>query len=117
LPRKLVPLVVFLPDGEQPNSGPLRTEDHPVINFPMIANCSRCEGLQSTLAPTSRSTAALPCEVGKTAASAGLSTPCNIPSTIFTVVITAPVLPALITPSAFPGCTRRAATRMEESRF
>ena len=69
---------------------------------------------ESTLAPTSSMTA-LPLRVGKAEASAGRSTPGNMPCTILAVAMTAPVLPAETTHCASPVFTRREATRMELS--
>src|SRR5271165_5418847 len=57
---------------------------------PMMANCCRFCGLESTLAPTSIKMVAVPCAVGNTAASAGRSTPGIAPRTIFAVAIAAP---------------------------
>src|SRR5215469_1791546 len=61
--------------------------------------------------------AGLPAEVGKTAASAGRSTPGNAPSTTFAVAIAAPVFPAVTNPVASLSRTRRSPTRMVESRL
>src|SRR5215469_4095353 len=61
--------------------------------------------------------APVPSAVGKTAASAGRSTPGSAPNTILAVAIAAPVLPALTKPLATPSRTRRTPTRMLESRL
>ena len=84
---------------------------------PITANCSRFCGVQSTFAPTSSSIAGFPGAVGKTAASAGRSTPGTAPSTTFAVAMAAPVLPAVTKPAACPSRTMRRPTRMEESRL
>ena len=83
----------------------------------MTANCSRLCGLQSTLAPTSSKMATVFTAVGKTAASAGRSTPGMAPSTILAAIMAAPVLPAVIKPAARPSRTSRSPTRREESRL
>src|SRR5919197_330802 len=83
----------------------------------MIANCAMWCGLHSLLAPTSRSIVGRPDFVGKSAASAGRSTPGSIPMTIFAVAIAAPVLPAETKPSACPSATRRAPTLIELRRL
>src|SRR2546425_597149 len=80
----------------------------------MTANCTRCSGRQSMLAPTSSQTEG-PFRLGTTAHKAGRSTPSRTPQVILTVAITAPVFPALTTPEARPSRTRVAATLMEES--
>src|ERR1700758_1594198 len=61
--------------------------------------------------------AGLPGAVGKTAASAGRSTPGTAPRTIFAVAMAAPVLPAVTKPEAWPSRAIRRPTRMEESRL
>src|SRR6266545_3697614 len=71
----------------------------------MIANCTRCSGLHSELAPTSSKSVGFADFVGIKAASAGRSTPGNIPITILAVAIAAPVLPAETNPSPFPSFT------------
>ena len=58
---------------------------------------------ESTFAPTSSSTVTPPRLVGKGAASAGRCTEGSVPSTKRATVITAPVLPALTSASAWPG--------------
>ncbi len=68
------------------------------------------------LAPTSSQTDG-PLRFGTTAHRAGRSTPSRTPQIILTVVITAPVFPALTTPAARPSRTRVAAMRMDESFF
>ena len=83
----------------------------------MMANCCRFCGLESTLAPTSIRMVAVPCAVGKTAASAGRSTPGIAPKTILAVAMAAPVLPAVTKPAALPSRTMRSPTCMEESRL
>ena len=60
---------------------------------------------------------AVPFALGKTAASAGRSTPGSAPRTILAVAMAAPVLPAVMNPAAWPSRTRRNPTRMEESRL
>src|SRR5208337_2853343 len=84
---------------------------------PMMANCCKFCGLESTFAPTSIRMVAVPWAVGKTAASAGRSTPGMAPKTIFAVAIAAPVLPAVTKPAALPSRTRRSPTRRDESRL
>src|SRR5208337_4532498 len=84
---------------------------------PITANCSRFCALQSTLAPTSRSTQGFPFEVGMGVAKAGRSTPGSAPSTIFAVAIAAPVFPAVTKPAALPSRTSFKPTRNELSRL
>src|SRR3989304_3385399 len=81
----------------------------------MMANWCRCCGRQSTLAPTSTSTAGVPRLVGKTEASAGRSTPGSVPSSILAAAMAAPVLPAETIPCALPSRTCRAVRRTEAS--
>ncbi len=69
---------------------------------PMCANCSRCGGLHSTVAPASSSTAA-PCLVGTVGASAGRSTPGSMPNAACAATTLAPVWPALNSAAASPG--------------
>jgi len=56
--------------------------------------------IQAVLAGVGFLVAGLPGAVGKTAASAGRSTPGTAPSTIFAVAMAAPVLPAVTNPAA-----------------
>ena len=80
--------------------------------LPMTANCSRCGGRHSTLAPTSSSSAGRP-RVGITAASAGRSTPGNIPNALCAAITVAPVCPALKSADASPLTTASAATLID----
>jgi hypothetical protein len=61
---------------------------------PMMANCSKCSGVQLTLAPRS-STYVSPFMVGMMPAMAGRSIPGSVLSTKREIAISAPVLPAL----------------------
>ena len=79
----------------------------------MIANCSRCSGVQSAFAPRS-SAYTCPVRVGSTAQIAGRSIPGRVFSTNFAVPMSAPVFPALTQACARPSFTRSIATRMEE---
>ncbi len=81
---------------------------------PMMANCTNCSGVQSTLAPRS-STCTWPWMVGKVEIMAGRSMPGSVLSTNRAVAINAPVLPALTHALATPALTRLMATRMDES--
>ena len=80
----------------------------------MTANCTRCAGLQSTLPPTSRSTAGS-FMVGTVTAIAGLSTPFIFLRRIIAAAMAAPELPALTTAPAWPLLTRSKHTLREES--
>ena len=71
----------------------------------MMPNWSRFSGLQSGLAPTSRTTQE-PVAVGKTGASPGRSTPGISPSRKKAVTEAAPVFPAVTKASAWPFLTR-----------
>src|SRR5918996_1305618 len=71
----------------------------------MIANWARWCGLHSEFAQTSSNNTGFAAFVGIIAASAGRSTPGNVPITIFAVAIAAPVLPAETKPSARPSIT------------
>ena len=57
----------------------------------------------------------MPFCVGRTVDNAGRSTTASVPMTIFTVAMTAPVLPALTMPDTAPSRISRAATRIDES--
>ena len=82
---------------------------------PITANCSRLCALQSTFAPTSSSTHGFPVELGIGVASAGLSTPGSVPSTILAVAMAAPVLPAVTNPATLRSRTSFSPTRIELS--
>jgi hypothetical protein len=79
----------------------------------MTANWRRCDGLQSTLAPTS-STTVRPDRLGNTAARAGRSTPASGPISMRAEITAAPVLPALTIASASPAATSSAQRRIDE---
>ena len=108
------PLLSSSPMLIRPTRGVRTPSASRAYRCPITANCTRCSGLQSMLAPTSSQTEG-PLRFGTTAHKAGRSTPSRTPQIILTVVITAPVFPALTTPAARPSRTRVAATRMEES--
>ena len=75
--------------------------------LPIMANCSRYCGRQSTLAPTSSISTGLPAiTVGKTAPIAGLSMPFTLPSRSSAAAMAAPECPAETTPSALPFLTK-----------
>src|SRR2546428_131756 len=82
----------------------------------MTANCRRCHGLGSTLAPASRRIVNF-LRFGSTAAIAGRSTPGSTPITNIEIAIAAPVFPAEIKAAALPSLTSSAATLSEESRL
>src|SRR5881628_3697395 len=82
----------------------------------MTANCRRCHGLGSTLAPASRRIVNF-LRFGSTAAIAGRSTPGSTPITNIDIAIAAPVFPAEIKAAALPSLTSSAATLSEESRL
>src|SRR2546422_5994522 len=79
----------------------------------MTANCRRCHGFGSTLAPASRRIVNF-LRFGRTAAIAGRSTPGSTPITNIEITIAAPVFPAETKAVAFPSFTSSAATRSEE---
>ena len=83
---------------------------------PIRANCNRCSGSESTLAPRS-SIWQWPDTVGMAVQMAGRSTPGRVLSTKRLTAIRAPVLPALTAAWARPSLTILMATRMEESFF
>ena len=83
----------------------------------MTANCTRCSGLESTLAPTSSKTEMPPLALGNGAARATRSTDSSVPNKNLATVMTAPVFPALTRPSALASRTSRAATCTELSFF
>src|SRR5439155_365235 len=99
------PLVPSSPMLSSPTRGCPTPSTSRAYRCPMTANCTRCSGLQSMLAPTSSQTDG-PLRFGTTAHRAGRSTPSRTPQIILTVVITAPVFPALTTPAARPGTAR-----------
>src|SRR5438046_2581567 len=67
----------------------------------MTANCRRCHGFGSTLAPASRRIVNF-LRFGRTAAIAGRSTPGSTPITNIEITIAAPVFPAETKAVAFP---------------
>src|SRR5438093_548737 len=82
----------------------------------MTANCRRCHGFGSTLAPASRRIVNF-LRFGRTAAIAGRSTPGSTPITNIEITIAAPVFPAETKAVAFPSFTSSAATLSDESRL
>ena len=82
---------------------------------PMMANCNKCSGVLSMLAPKSNTQVKPPSDVGKNLAIAGRSMPSMVFKTNFAVAINAPVLPADTAASAKPSFTWLMATRIEES--
>ena len=83
---------------------------------PIWANCTKCSGLASTLAPQSINSEK-PFFDGKNGASAGLLIPFILPTTSWPPTRIAPVLPADTTASACPSCTSFMATTRDESFF
>ena len=69
---------------------PLDAEHQAGVVSPITANCTRCCGRHSTLAPASTSTAE-PISVGIAAASAGRSTPGIMPKAVRADTTVAPV--------------------------
>ena len=84
--------------------------------LPITANCTRCSGVQLTLAPRS-STVVSPFFVGSCDAIAGRSIPGSVLSTKRAMAISAPVLPAETQACALPSLTRLIATLIDESFF
>src|SRR2546430_706928 len=82
----------------------------------MTANCRRCHGFGSTLAPASRRIVNF-LRFGRTAAIAGRSTPGSTPITNMEIAIAAPVFPAEMRAAALPSFTSPAATLSDESRL
>jgi len=105
----------FFANGEQPYRGWLIFSTLRAYISPITANCSRLCALQSTFAPTSSSTHGFPVELGIGVASAGLSTPGSVPSTILAVAMAAPVLPAVTNPATFAFAHQLQPTRIELS--
>src|SRR5207245_958039 len=75
----------------------------------MTANCRRCHGFGSTLAPASRRIVNF-LRFGRTAAIAGRSTPGSTPITNIEITIAAPVFPAETRAVAFPSFTSATTT-------
>ena len=108
------------PSSSPTESKPTRGESIPRMSraktWPMRAYWRRCQGLGSTLAPTSRSTVRARL-LGSTTAMAGRSTPGRSPRVNMAMAMAAPVFPADTKAPAWPSRTSSAATRREESRF
>jgi len=83
---------------------------------PMSANWVSWDGVQSTVAPTSRRIV-WPVNVGRSVAMAGRSTPFRTPSRKNAVTTVAPVFPALMMATASPFLTSSVPTQIEESRL
>ena len=82
---------------------------------PMMPNCSRFSGVQSTFAPRSSTYVLVRRMFGSTLAIAGRSMPASVLSTKREIAIRAPVLPALTQACASPLFTRLTVTRIDES--
>ena len=102
LARQLVALGLFLADRQQRDPGCSMSNATRAYTVPITANCSRCCGRHSTLAPTSSSTAGRS-RVGIVAASAGRSTPASMPNAPCAAITVAPVWPALNSAAASPA--------------
>ncbi len=109
-----LPLVSSSPIERSPTRGDSTPRARRANTLPIAANCTRCFGRHSTLAPTSSSTAE-PRRVGMVAASAGRSTPSSMPRCPYAAMTVAPVCPALKKASARPAATSAAAMATEAS--
>ena len=99
-----------------PTLGSDRPSASRTYTLPRCANCTRCDGLQSTLAPAStrrQSSRA----VGSSAPTGGRSTPGSGRSVKSDEAMTAPVDPALTNASASPSLCSRSPTTIDDSGF
>src|SRR4030095_12709012 len=106
-----LPLLASSPIDSRPTRGRSTPKAMRANTPPMRANCRRCCGRHSTLAPASSRTAGRS-RVGMAVASAGRSTPGIIPNATCVANTVAPVWPALNSASASRPATRAAAPRI-----